>query len=44
MNKIQRKNFLLFVIGRIVSLLGSGIQMVAMPLFILDLTGSGTKM
>jgi MFS family permease len=44
MNKIQKYNFLLFVIGRIVSLLGSGIQMVAMPLFILDLTGSGTKM
>ncbi|WP_129408157.1 MFS transporter [Marinitoga lauensis] len=44
MNKIQKKNFILFVVGRMVSLLGSGIQMVAMPLFILDLTGSGTKM
>ncbi|KLO21534.1 major facilitator transporter [Marinitoga sp. 1197] len=44
MNKIQKRNFLLYVIGRMVSLVGSGIQMVAMPLFILDLTGSGTKM
>ncbi|KAF2955421.1 MFS transporter [Marinitoga sp. 38H-ov] len=44
MNNNQKRNFLLFVIGRIVSLLGSGIQMVAMPLYILDLTGSGTKM
>lgn len=44
MNKIQKKNFLLFVIGRMVSLVGSGIQMIAMPLFILDLTGSGTQM
>ncbi|GAB6189988.1 MFS transporter [Marinitoga arctica] len=44
MNKIQKNNFLLFVLGRIVSLIGSGIQMVAMPLFILDLTGSGTQM
>ncbi|SHE67719.1 Predicted arabinose efflux permease, MFS family [Marinitoga hydrogenitolerans DSM 16785] len=44
MNKIQKRNFLLYVVGRMVSLVGSGIQMVAMPLFILDLTGSGTKM
>lgn len=30
--------------GRFVSLIGSGIQMIALPLYILDLTGSGTLM
>nr|WP_207729621.1 MFS transporter [Clostridium cibarium] len=30
--------------GRFVSLIGSGIQSIALPLFILDLTGSGTLM
>ncbi|AEX86444.1 arabinose efflux permease family protein [Marinitoga piezophila KA3] len=44
MNESEKRNFILFVVGRMVSLIGSGIQMVAMPLFILDLTGSGTKM
>lgn len=30
--------------GRFISLIGSGIQMIAIPLYILDLTGSGTLM
>ncbi|BBE31609.1 permease [Tepiditoga spiralis] len=44
MNKLQKKNFSLFILGQLVSVLGSGIQMIALPLFILDLTGSGAKM
>jgi len=39
-----KKNFWLFTLGRLVSLIGSGIQQIALPLFILDLTGSGTIM
>lgn len=39
-----RRNLLLYTIGRLVSLIGSGIQQIAIPLFILDLTGSGTIM
>lgn len=38
------KNFWLYATGRLVSLIGTGIQDVAVPLFILDLTGSGTAM
>ncbi len=38
------KNFWLYLTGRVVSLIGSGIQMVAIPLYILDITGSGTMM
>ncbi len=34
----------MFLGGRFVSLMGSGIQMIALPLYILDLTGSGTLM
>src|SRR6056297_1989239 len=40
----ERRNFWFFSLGRLVSLMGSGIQQVAIPLFILDLTGSGTAM
>jgi MFS family permease len=40
----ERRNFWLLVFGRLVSLIGSGIQQVAIPLYILDLTGSGTMM
>lgn len=40
----MKKNFWLFTLGRLVSLIGSGIQQIALPLFILDLTGSGTIM
>ena len=39
-----QRNFWFYLLGRLVSLVGSGIQQVAIPLFILDLTGSGTIM
>ncbi|MFA6941340.1 MAG: MFS transporter [Clostridiaceae bacterium] len=42
MNK--NKNLWMFLGGRFISLIGSGIQMIALPLYILDLTGSGTLM
>jgi MFS family permease len=38
------RNFGLYATGRLVSLIGTGIQDLAVPLFILDLTGSGTTM
>ncbi|MBU7015037.1 MAG: MFS transporter [Theionarchaea archaeon] len=38
------RNFWLYSTGRLVSLIGTGIQDVALPLFILDLTGSGAVM
>ena len=38
----NNKNFWLYVIGRFISVIGSGIQMIALPLYILDITGSGT--
>lgn len=44
MNSIQKRNLTLFISGRLISLIGSGIQAIAIPLFILDLTGSGTLM
>lgn len=44
MNKLEKRNFLLYAIGRMISLIGSGIQMVAIPLYILRITGSGTMM
>jgi len=37
-----KRNFILLALGRFVSILGSSIQMVAVPLFVLDLTRSGT--
>ena len=40
----SKRNFHLFALGRMVSLIGTGIQMVAIPLYILDLTGSGAYM
>ncbi|MDV3428087.1 MAG: MFS transporter, partial [Bacillota bacterium] len=40
----KNKNLWMFLGGRFVSLIGSGIQMIALPLYILDLTGSGTLM
>lgn len=40
----EKKNFFLYSFGRLVSMLGSGIQMIALPLFILDLTGSASMM
>jgi len=41
---MSKRNFSLYVAGRLVSLIGTGVQMVAVPLYILDLTGSGTVM
>jgi len=40
----KSKNFRMYIGGRFVSLIGSGMQMIALPLYILDLTGSGTLM
>jgi len=40
----NNKNFWFYTIGRFISVIGSGIQMIALPLFILDITGSGTLM
>ncbi|MBL5982191.1 MFS transporter [Petrotoga sp. 8T1HF07.NaAc.6.1] len=44
MTKEQKRNFWLYATGRLVSLIGTGVQMIALPLYILDLTGSGTLM
>ncbi|ABX32233.1 major facilitator superfamily MFS_1 [Petrotoga mobilis SJ95] len=44
MTNEQKRNFLLYSAGRLVSLIGTGVQMIALPLYILDLTGSGTLM
>lgn len=43
-NKMKKRALWLFLMGRFISLIGSGVQSVAMPLFILDATGSGTAM
>jgi len=40
----SKSNFVLFALGRLVSLIGAGIQMIALPLFILDVTGSASTM
>ena len=40
----DNKSFFMFMGGRFVSLIGSGIQTIALPLYILDVTGSGTLM
>lgn len=40
----HNRNFLMFMGGRFISLIGSGIQAIALPLYILDVTGSGTLM
>ena len=41
---MEKKNLWLFLIGRFISFIGSGVQMIALPLYILDKTGSGTLM
>ena len=41
---MRERNFWLYTIGMLVSFTGSGVQDIALPLFILDLTGSGTAM
>lgn len=40
----EKRNLFLYMSGRGISLIGTGIQMVALPLFILDLTHSGLMM
>jgi MFS family permease len=40
----MKKNFWLYTTGMVISFIGSGVQDIALPLFILDLTGSGTVM
>lgn len=40
----NRKNFYMYGGGRFVSFIGSGIQAIALPLYIVDSTGSGTLM
>jgi MFS transporter, DHA3 family, macrolide efflux protein len=40
----EKRNLYLLLAGRLISLVGSGIQAIAIPLFILDLSGSGTLM
>lgn len=40
----HNRNFFMFMGGRFISLIGSGIQAIALPLYILDVTGSGTLM
>lgn len=42
--KMKERNFWLYTVGMLVSFVGSGVQDIALPLFILDLTGSGTTM
>ncbi|PLV57393.1 MFS transporter [Thermotoga sp. SG1] len=37
-----KRNFVLLALGRFVSILGSSVQAVAIPIFVLDLTHSGT--
>lgn len=41
---MKERNFLLYTAGILVSFIGSGVQDVALPLFILDVTGSGKAM
>jgi MFS family permease len=42
--RVYLYNFWLLAAGRVVSLIGSGIQSLALSLYILDVTGSGTMM
>ncbi len=41
---MREKNFWLYTAGMLISFTGSGVQDIALPLFILDVTGSGTAM
>lgn len=40
----DKRNFILYLTGRFISFIGTGIQQIAIPLFILDLTHSGVLM
>lgn len=41
---MKERNFWLYTTGMFISFMGSSVQDIALPLFILDLTGSGTAM
>jgi len=41
---LHNKNFMFYILGRLISLIGNGVLMLAMPLYVLDLTGKGTMM
>ena len=41
MNSFRNNNFFFYIAGRLVSQIGSSAQMIALPLYILDTTGSG---
>lgn len=40
----DKRNFILYLMGRFISFIGTGIQQIAIPLFILDITHSGVLM
>lgn len=40
----DKRNFILYLMGRFISFIGTGVQQIALPLFILDLTHSGALM
>ncbi|WP_238885196.1 MFS transporter [Clostridium sp. YIM B02551] len=40
----SKRNFLLYMMGRFISYIGTGIQQIALPLYILDITHSGIMM
>lgn len=40
----DKRNFILYLTGRFISFIGTGVQQIALPLFILDLTHSGALM
>jgi DHA3 family macrolide efflux protein-like MFS transporter len=40
----NKKNISMYMLGRFISYIGTGIQQIALPLFILDITHSGTMM
>ena len=40
----NKRNFILYLAGRFISYIGTGVQQIALPLFILDLTHSGALM
>lgn len=44
MDEVQKRNTALLISGRFISILGSGIQLVAISLYILEKTGSGALM
>lgn len=41
---MKNKNFIIYLSGRFISFIGTGLQAIALPLYIFDKTGSGTIM